>query len=53
MKLTKDQINIILYLLSEEIRVHKNDYVNQEWVKKCKEVEKKLEEELQCCNYTI
>jgi len=46
MNLTKDQVNIILYLLSETIRVHKNDYVNQEWVKKCKEIEKKLEEGL-------
>ena len=46
MKLTKDQVNIVLYLLSEEIRVHKNDYVNQDWVKQCEEIEKKLEESL-------
>jgi len=60
MNLTKEQINIVLYLLSETIRVHKNDYVNQErimriarnlttmsvWVKKCEEIEKKLKEGL-------
>jgi hypothetical protein len=46
MNLTKDQINLVLYLLHETIRVHENDYFYQELVKKCREIEKKLEESL-------
>jgi hypothetical protein len=46
MNLTKDQINLVLYLLGGAIRDCENDYVNQDFLENCKEVKKIIEESL-------